>query len=165
MNADRAQTTLDFAVGISIFLGVVAFAFAFVPTMFAPFDSDTGTNAVLVDRTADRLTADVLAASPSDPSVLDGTCTREFFDGTVSGDCRYDTTDLHDAVGLGPGHRVNVTIRNESGIRRLGGTRLAAGNESAAANDAVVARRVVLFPGDAEAGIPQERNQLLVRVW
>jgi hypothetical protein len=133
--------------------------------MFAPFDSDTGTNAVVVDRTADRLTADLLAESPSDPSVLDGTCTRDFFDGTVPGDCRYDTTDLHDALGLPPTVRVNVTVRDDTGIRQLDGTRLAAGDAATAANDAVVARRVVLFPGDGDAGLPRERNQLLVRVW
>jgi hypothetical protein len=171
MIEERGQTTLDFAVGVSVFLGVVAFAFAFAPTMFAPFDSDTGSNSVVADRSADRLAADVLAASPDDPSVLDGRCTQGFFNGTVPSDCRYNTTDLDDALGVGATTRVNVTIRNESSsrndsaIRRLGGTRLAAGDPPTTTADVVVARRVVLLPGSDDAAFPQERNHLLVRVW
>jgi len=34
----RAQTTIDFAIGISVFLIVVAFVVAFVPTVFTPFE-------------------------------------------------------------------------------------------------------------------------------
>ena len=33
----RGQTTLDFAIGVSVFLIVVAFVLAFVPGMVQPF--------------------------------------------------------------------------------------------------------------------------------
>jgi hypothetical protein len=167
MTADRAQTTLDFAVGVSVFLGVVAFAFAFAPTMFAPFDSDTGVNSVVADRSADRLAADALVDSPDDPTVLDGDCTRRFFNGSlpIPSDCRYDTTDLGDALGVGARTQVNVTVENDTGIRHLGDTRLAAGDPTTTTADVVVARRVVLLPGSDDAAYPRERNQLLVRVW
>lgn len=161
----RGQTTLDFAVGVSLFLGVIAFAFAFAPTMFAPFGSDTGVNSVVADRSADRLTADTLAASPEDPSILDGSCTRSFFDGSVPAPCRYNTTDLSDTLGVDATTQVNVTIRNASGVRSLGGTRLAAGDPTTTTADVVVARRVVLLPGSDDATFDRERNQLLVRVW
>lgn len=165
MIEERGQTTLDFAVGVSVFLGVVAFAFAFAPTMFAPFDSDTGVNSVIADRSADRLAADALATSPDDPSVLDGDCTRSFFDGSVPADCRYATTDLGDALGVDATTRVNVTIEDDSGVRTLGGTRLAAGDPTTTTADVVVARRVVLLPGGDDPTFDRERNRLLVRVW
>ncbi|WP_338741746.1 DUF7287 family protein [Haloplanus salilacus] len=165
MTRSRGQTTLDFAVGVSLFLGVVAFAFAFAPTMFAPFGSDTGVNSVIADRSADRLAADALVDSPDDPAVLDGSCTRSFFDGSVPADCRYTTTDLGDTLGLDSTTQVNVTIRNASGIRSLGGTRLAAGDPTTTTADVVVARRVVLLPGSDDTAFDRERNQLLVRVW
>jgi len=163
--SDRAQTTLDFAVGMSVFLGVVAFAFGIVPTMFAPFETDTGTNAVVSDRAADRLAADALVESPSQPSILNGSCTQAFFAGDPPGPCRYGSADLHDSLGVGASVHVNATIRNDSGIRTLGGTQLARGPSSASADDIVVARRTVSLPRNLGAGTVQEQNRLLVRVW
>jgi hypothetical protein len=157
----RAQTTLDFAVGMSVFLGIVAFAFAFMPTMFAPFQSDTGTEFVVADRAADRLAADALAESPRDPGVLDTDCTRDFFDTGAAPPpaCRYgtDASDLRAALGVGDDVNVNVTLRDGGGVGTLGGTRLAAGGEPTSVDDTVVATRVVLLDGD--------QHRLFVRVW
>ena len=165
MSRDRGQTTLDFAVGMSIFLSVVAFTFGIVPTMFAPFETETGTNAVMSDRAADRLTTTALVESPSRPSILNGTCTQSFFDGSPPGPCRYGSADLHEALGLGGSVTVNVSVRNDSGIRVLGGTRLARGPSASSADGLVVARRTVSLPRDLTTGAVREQNRLLVRVW
>jgi hypothetical protein len=75
---DRAQTTLDFAVGMSIFLLTVAFVFTFAPNIAEPF-SDSGTeNTVVADRAASQLVAGTLA-DPDRPYVLDKACTMAFF--------------------------------------------------------------------------------------
>ena len=75
---DRAQTTLDFAVGMSIFLLTVAFVFTFAPNIAEPF-SDSGTeNTVVADRVASQLVAGTLA-DPDRPYVLDRECTVAFF--------------------------------------------------------------------------------------
>lgn len=156
---ERAQTTLDFTVGMSIFLAVVVFVFAFLPTMFAPFDSHTGGDAATADRVADRLSADALVDSSSNPSVLNATCTTEFFDADGSvGSCRYssDANDLPTAVGVDDLVHVNVTVRNASGIRTLG-VPLKAGDTPTSVDDPVVAKRVVLLSG--------EQDRLFVRVW
>jgi len=157
----RGQTTLDFAIGISVFLGVVAFAFAFMPTMFAPFETGSGAEFATADRTADRLSADVLVETPRDPSVLNDTCTVGFFDadGSAPAGCRYghDAADLPAAVGVGDTTNVNVTIRDGSGVRTLDGQRLTAGPPPTTVDDAVVATRVVLLSG--------EQHRLYVRVW
>lgn len=161
MSRERAQTTLDFAVGTSVFLGVVVVAFAFMPSMFAPFETDTGAEFVVADRAADRLSADALVASPANPSVLDADCTVDFFDrtGPAPPDCRYndDASDLLAALGLDGGVRVNVTVQDDAGIRMLDGQRLAAGPSPTTVDDTVVATRVVLLDG--------EQNRLYVRVW
>ena len=158
---ERGQTTLDFAVGTSVFLGVVVVAFAFMPSMFAPFETDTGAEFVIADRAADRLTADALVDAPSEPSVLNDTCTTEFFDpdGAAPAGCRYndDASDLSGALGLDGGARVNVTVHDDAGIRTLAGTRLPAGQSPTAADDTVVATRAVLLDGD--------QHRLYVRVW
>lgn len=161
MSGERAQTTLDFAVGVSLFLGVVVLAFAFMPSMFAPFETDTGAEFVVADRAADRLSADALVASPTEPSVLDADCTTDFFDadGTAPATCRYDddAAALLPALGLDGGVRVNVTVRDDAGVRTLGGTRLAAGPSPTTVDDTVVATRAVL--------LDDEQNRLYVRVW
>jgi hypothetical protein len=161
MSRQRGQTTLDFTVGISVFLAVIVFVFAFFPTMFAPFESDTGGDAAVADRVADRLSADALAESPADPSVLNDTCTEQFFgtDGMFPAGCRYtdDSGDLRAAVGVDDLVHLNVTVRTDSGIRTLGGTRLAAGEHPTTVDDPIVAKRVVLLSG--------EQNRLFVRVW
>lgn len=160
-DGDRGQTVLDFTIGVSVFLAVIVFSFAFLPTMFAPFESDTGSDTATADRVADRLSADALVDSPADPGVLNATCTTEFFD-PAGGDpagCRYDSdsSDLRSAVGVGEFATVNVTVRDDGGIRTVGGTRLAAGDDPTSVDDPVVAKRVVLLSGD--------QNRLLVRVW
>jgi hypothetical protein len=159
VDRDRAQTTLDFTVGITVFLGVVIFSFAFIPTMFAPFETDTGSEFVVADRAADRLAGDALVEAPRDPGVLNDTCTTGFFDGSTPDGCRYDETadDLSAALGVSDTTSVNVTVRNGSGIRTLDGTRLAAGPTPTASSDAIVATRVVL--------LSDEQHRLLVRVW
>jgi hypothetical protein len=161
MSRYRGQTTLDFALGMSVFLGVLIFAFGFMPAMFAPFENDTGAGFVTADRAADRLSADILTDTPREPSVLDDGCTVEFFDadGSAPATCRFDSdaANLSAALGLGDTARTNVTIRDGSGIRTLGGVRLAVGPVPTTANDPVVARRSVLL-ADAQ-------HRLFVRVW
>lgn len=94
---DRAQTTLDFAVGMSIFLLTVAFVFTFAPNIAEPF-SDSGTeNTVVADRVASQLVAGTLA-SPDRPYVLDKACTMAFFwPGNLDGNPGAPEEDLNDS--------------------------------------------------------------------
>ncbi|WP_248897564.1 DUF7287 family protein [Haloplanus halobius] len=160
----RAQTTLDFAIGMSVFLGVVAFAFGFIPTMFAPFETETGTNAVIADRVGDRLVGDALAEEPTNPSILNGTCTASFFAGDSPGDCRYTTADLHRATGVQSTVNLNVTVYDDSDIQTLDGVELTRG-PSPSSNDVVVARRIVSLPTHLGGGATREAYRLEVKVW
>lgn len=104
----RGQTTLDFAIGVSVFLAVIVFVFAFVPGILAPFTSASERHTVEVGRVADSLTQDALG-SPKHPYVLDTTCTIDFFNGTASGPCGF-TSDPLQNLNLDSGTEVNVTF-------------------------------------------------------
>jgi len=114
-STERGQTTLDFAIGISIFLAVLIFIFLFIPGVLSPFTESTQEETVASNRIADQLAKGMLA-SPSEPYVLDRYCTVEFFDGTNANPsgCNYDdaTPDIERIVGLDTNRdNLNVTIR------------------------------------------------------
>jgi hypothetical protein len=109
----RGQTTLDFAVGAVIFVGVVAFVFLFVSSAVSPFTGNPQDDTVTANRVADELASDQLG-SPADPYVLDTFCTRAFFDslegGSVPERCAYGNDSLNDRVGIPDRQDLNVTI-------------------------------------------------------
>jgi len=110
----RGQTTLDFVIGISVFLGVIFFIFLFAPGILTPFTVTGQSDAVTVDRTADYLAQDVLA-SPEEPYQLNRGCAVVFFDRGADespdrDDCRYDDAPLDEQLGLQPGQNANITI-------------------------------------------------------
>jgi hypothetical protein len=127
----RGQTTLDFAVGVSIFLVVVAFVVAFVPTMLQPFEGSAQEETAAADRIADDLSTDVLVADVADPHVLDRGCVVAFFalensDGIPDNDedAYRDNddvvrSDLHDVTDTVDTSRCNYDV-DEGVFERLG---------------------------------------------
>jgi len=158
----RAQTSIDFVVGMSVFLLTVAFVVGFLPGVFEPFDGGDGGAALVADRSADRLAGDLLG-SPGRPGAVNATCTGVFFDSDADADdvddCRFDATaaDLSDALGVGSQTGLNVTVEEGGQVRSLAGQKLRAGPEPSASHSVTVARRVVLLDGD--------ETSLYVRVW
>ncbi|MDS0282981.1 DUF7287 family protein [Haloarcula onubensis] len=107
---DRGQTTLDFAIGVSVFLAVLLFIFLFVPGILSPFTASAQDETVTSNRVADQLAAGTLA-SPEQPYVLDRYCTVSFFQNNTA-DCRFPEGPLETQVGLDTGYqRVNVSLR------------------------------------------------------
>lgn len=115
----RAQTNLDFAMGVSVFITVLIFIFAFAPGILAPFTGGSQEETVASERIADQLSQGLLG-SPREPYVLDRTCTVAFFEGRApdaSGEksCRYyenhgGSYTVEDRIGVSDRTRVNVTI-------------------------------------------------------
>lgn len=135
----RGQTTLDFLVGVTLFVVVVAAVVAFLPRLAAPYQHQE--RPAVSERAADALAADVLAGREG-PGVLNATCTRAFFAQTAEPGCPFDpAADLTGQLGIGSWYSVNVTLgRNVSGregtdvlcanggdIGRCGSDRLALG--------------------------------------
>jgi hypothetical protein len=160
----RAQTTIDFAVGMGLFLVIVAFVFAFLPSLFAPFDSDSGASLVAADRSADRLANDLLLTDPSEPGMLDRQCTHAFFaTDPMPTDCgasenadALETALFGDAV---PTRSVAVSLEDHDGnvYQFADGTTLEAGGSPPSNGDVVVASRAVV--------LTDQHLRLYVRVW
>ncbi|GGM65604.1 hypothetical protein J2752_000276 [Halarchaeum rubridurum] len=102
---DRAQTTLDFAAGVSVFLLTVIFVFAFVPSLLAPATAPGAGNGVVADRVADDLARDELATET--PYELSGPPT----DGALAA-ARSNVSET-----LPPGTFLNLTLRTASAGR------------------------------------------------
>lgn len=115
----RGQTTLDFAIGISIFLAVVLFTFGFIPTVLDPFDVVAEDNPTLADRTADNLAHGQLG-SADQPHVLDWYCTVEYFEGAPSPpECNYEGQTLGERLDLEIGEDANITITRGGNVSEL----------------------------------------------
>lgn len=168
----KGQTTLDFAIGISVFLVVIIFIFSFAPGILSPFTVTGQSDAVTVDRVADQLSQDTLG-SPDRPHLLDRGCTVSFFDRefnetpVLADQCRYGDAPLNDQVGLSEPMSVNVTLTGnlsggsesvqlywDSDDRTLvddsesGDVRLAIGDEPDERRATTTATRVVRLHGE-----------------
>ena len=148
----RAQTTIDYTVGVTLFLVVTAFVFAFVPTMFDPFAGEEG-ESLVADRAATQLSSDLLS-DPATPYALDADCVRDFFEETgddgIPTDCGYDTRSLADAVGADATVSLNATVERDGVVSYAAGPPTSGGS-------VVTAQRFVTIDGRA--------YRLYVRVW
>lgn len=77
----EAQTSVDFLLGASIFLLAFIFVFAFIPGMFAPFQSNSDELTMTADRIAATLSENVLVQNGSGtvlPGILNRSCIDSF---------------------------------------------------------------------------------------
>lgn len=114
----RAQTTLDFAIGMSIFLVTVAFVVSFVPGMIQPFSVDSGEEVVAADRVANQLSRRLLTAG-SQSFVLDFSCTEQFFDMSDASEedspseCLFEGRTLRERIGVAADANVNIQLAGD----------------------------------------------------
>ena len=115
---DRAQTPLDFAIAMSIFLLAVTFVFTFIPSLTAPFVEGNQDKTVTADRVASHLAEGGLG-DPAEPFVVDDNCARPFFDesnNSIPASCGFSDDgdsdyDYGEYVGVNTDRlQVNVTI-------------------------------------------------------
>jgi hypothetical protein len=177
----RAQTSIDFAIGIAIFLVTLTTVVAFMPTMTQPFTTAQN-DPLMADRLAAQVVDDQLG-DPASPSVLNTTCTMYFFNGsdTPSDPCDSFDPTHETATKLGAGNEslVNVTIRrNVTGdatpdilcataggedlkeLSNCGGVDTVLANGSTppdVAGSVTIARRFAVFNG--------EGTYVVVKVW
>lgn len=119
----RGQTTLDFAIAMSVFLVALAFVFAFVPGMLQPFEGGGSEETTFGNRVASQLAGATLV-DPGEVPVLDIGCTLEFFRATPTGSpsCPFDqSVDVPgqsdpafvDRLGVSDRQRLNVTVSGD----------------------------------------------------
>jgi hypothetical protein len=108
----RGQTTIDFTLGVVVFIVAILFVFTFVPGILSPFELGGSEDPALSDRVADSLAQGTLG-SPETPHSLDRYCTVAFFNdsrSTSPADCRYSGEALEQRLNLDTTQRVNVTL-------------------------------------------------------
>lgn len=106
----RGQTTLDFVIGIVIFLAVMFFVFGFVPGILEPFEIAGEDTPAHSDRIANSLAQEQLG-NASSPYVLDRYCTVAFFEESEPPEeCNYEGATLQERFNLPDYRAVNVTI-------------------------------------------------------
>jgi hypothetical protein len=114
----RAQTTLDFTLGVSIFLLVLLTVFAFMPATLLPFTQSAQEETVGTNRVADLLVQDILV-SPGEPYLLDPACTAALLSDSTGQGCAFDGATLKPRLDLPDRSNINITIHGNT----------AAGNE------------------------------------
>ncbi|WP_411963075.1 hypothetical protein [Haloferax sp. YSMS24] len=153
----RAQTTIDYAVGVGIFLLAIAWVVGTVPQIVQPFD-DAQDRPLVANRAADRLAGDALSP-PGEQTVLLTECVDGFFqNSSPPAACEYDTGPVHDAVGVDDTYDINVTLLHDGSVATLSdGSDATRGDPVPSSGQVVAARRSVIVDG--------QLHQLLVRVW
>jgi len=172
---DRAQTVLDFVVGMSVFLVAVGFTFAFVPSLLEPYAIGEGATVIVAERGAARLAESSLAGVGS-TATLSHACTLAFFDGTdpaaaenESG-CAWtaNADDLHAELGVDDVRGLNLTVTQDGTVATLAsnGTSVAmrAGPAPPGSESVSAASRIVTIDDPERRGGP-ETYRLTLRVW
>lgn len=121
----RAQTTLDFAIAMGVFLVALAFVFAFVPGMFQPFQTNAPETTTFGNRIADQVAGGTLVESEDEVPALDIACTVEFFRAEPTGQpaCPFDqSVDVPDRRNAAFTDRLGVETRQNLAVSIEGDT-------------------------------------------
>ena len=175
MSGDRAQTVLDFVVGMSVFLLAVGFTFAFVPSLLEPYAVGEGATVIVAERGVARLAESSLADGGS-TATLSHACTFAFFGGTDptssvdESDCAWttDADDLHAELGVDDFRGLNLTITRNETVESIGPegatVEMRAGPAPPRGESVSAASRIVTID-DPEDRRGPETYRLTLRVW
>jgi hypothetical protein len=107
----RAQTTLDFAIAMGIFLLAVAFVFTFIPSLTSPFVDSNQEHSVVADRTASHLAEGALG-DPNRPLIVEEPCATAFFnESNVSPVCEsFGNESTRERLGLSGDVEFNISL-------------------------------------------------------
>jgi len=176
MSGDRAQTVLDFVVGMSVFLVAVGFTFAFVPSLLEPYAVGEGATVIVAERGAARLAESSLAGAAGSTASLSHGCTLAFFAGGDSttaadeSDCGWtaNASDLHAELGVDDLRGLNVTVTQNGTAASLdsesGVVTMRAGPAPPRSESVSAASRIVTIDDPDDRRGP-ETYRLTLRVW
>lgn len=110
-SATRGQTTIDYTVGIVLFISVIGGVFLLLPTIFEPFSTSATQEAIIADQIATQLTTELLQTG--DPASVHTVCTAAFFGGntTLDSECSFTADDpLNTIAGLDNTTETTISI-------------------------------------------------------
>jgi hypothetical protein len=165
---------LDFLTAVVVVVGAIAVYFTAASALVDAQQSNADTAEQVSGRASERLVEDMLVASP-DAELLAPGCSRAVFGTTPNRSCAIAAEDdgqeyLRDALGVGPGYRVNVTIEDEDGVVTAAHGdsdpyRHALGPSVPPRSDVAVAARLVSFGSDDDGDGRVEYYTATVSVW
>jgi hypothetical protein len=166
---DEGQVTIDYLIGITIFIVALFFIFQYTAGLFTPFQSNSDEVTLVADRLATSITENKISSGDiNTPNLIDENRTGNYFYllSTSSG-----YTNETKNLGLrGEYHRynLNVTLGNSSGIIKLATTNHgeitgASGSTLPLSGNIGQTKRIVLIE-NTETG-QTETAILSVRVW
>lgn len=104
----RAQSSIDFVIGIGVFFLSLSFVIVLLPELLSPFSMQEGP--IVADLAMGTLTADHF--SSGQVGRLDETCVAEFFQGSGT-TCSFDASEPTPTITGIPGYySVNVTLEH-----------------------------------------------------
>lgn len=162
-----AQISLDYLLGVTVFLLAFIFVFAFIPGMFAPFHSNSDVITMSADRVAATLVENTLAtgtAGNKQPCILDKAAIDAFKTNLAS---PATNVSLRQSLGLNTTDSGQYNL--EMVIEEQGGPTIVANNGQEPGNSNVgQSRRYVLVRDSGGSGVdnyPGRAALVTVRVW
>lgn len=101
------QMSLDFLIGLGIFLMAFIFVLTFVPSMLVPFQSSSDDLTMTADRVSTELVDNILIANGSTPNVINQTITASFIS-ELNTPASYDT--VRKSIGLNGTRLYNINV-------------------------------------------------------
>ena len=164
---NNGQISLDYLIGVTIFLLTFIFVFAFIPGMFSPFHSNSDEITMAADRTAAVLVENVLAAGGAgdkQPCILDTAAVNQFTSDLSS---PATSTQIRQSLGLNTSgstqYNLEVVIEEQGEPARVINNGQVPGTTNVGQS-----KRYVLIRDHAGSGVdayPGRAAIITVRVW
>lgn len=100
------QTSIDFLVGMTLFMLTLIFALNFMSGMVEPYTSTSGESIEVADRASDKLYTDTLSSPNQRPGYFNYSSVSEFFENSSE-------PDIRDALGLSETQNFNITVSSD----------------------------------------------------
>ncbi len=155
----KGQITIDYLIGITIFLLTIVFVFNYVSGIFTPFQSNSDEVTLVADRVSTSIVESRLSAGDeSVPNLVCSLRTQDFFAELDDKDINYDMmTSSLGMKGSYLSYELNVTLQNSTHIVQ------AAGKDIPAGVNVGQTRRIVLYRDESTGST--EMMIMSFRVW
>lgn len=152
----KGQITIDYLIGITIFLFAVLFIFNYTSGIFTPFHSNSDEITLIADRTSTALVEKILSEGDETVPNLVNKAKVDTFFGEL--DTNYESTvDYLGLTGSYLRYDLNVTMENQTSVMNTAGKVIPSGVNVGQT------RRIVLIKNDATGGT--ELAIISFRVW
>lgn len=163
---DGGQMSIDFLIGITIFLLAFTFLFAAIPSLFAPFQSNSDELTMTADRAGVVLVENLLVANTSNNMPQPGIIDIDKFNDLNAKLNGPDQVNVRKALGLDAGdciYKIQVVLQQENGTNLIIPNNDQPGNQNVGQSRRFV---FVRYHGTGNpANYPGLKAVLTVRVW